>query len=163
MRTLIASSRLGVVSCHDGASPGPTEPYRTEFQSGQTWLYRTRPGEEASRITVCRVESHAELGSIVHVHVDGVAIKNPGAPGGFSSHVQHMPFSADALRRSVVAAGEPRRTVPDYEEGYDTWRQAFDRGPGGIFTVSVAEGLDFVEQVLGRSVVENGLTGTDGS
>lgn len=121
-----------------------------EFHPGQTWQYKTRSGEEASRVVVCRVDSDAKLGPIVHVYVDGIAIKNPHVPDGVSRVVQHMPFSAEALRESVVAVEESRQPLPDFEEGYDTWREAFDNGEAGVFTVSVAEGLDFMEQAVGR-------------
>ena len=44
------------------------------FAPGQVWTYKTRPGEEASRIIVCRVETDPKLGEIVHIHVNGLQI-----------------------------------------------------------------------------------------
>ena len=122
----------------------------SEFEPGQTWQYETRPGEGASRLVVCKVETDPKLGTIVHIHVEGVAIKNPRASGGTNRILPHLPLSAAALRKSVVARGPTREELPAYAEGYDTWRQSFDAGKAGVFSVSVAESLDFLEQALAR-------------
>ena len=122
----------------------------SEFFAGQVWTYTTRSGEDDSRLVVCKVEHNAKLGSIIHIHVEGVAIKSPSSPGGVSDVVGHMPFAEESLRESVVTAEETRTQLPDYEEGYRTWKSAFDAGKAGIFTTSVAEGVDFMEQALNR-------------
>lgn len=136
---------LGPVACMRDASKE-----ETEFAPGQVWRYETRPGEEASRIVVCRVEPGTRLGTIVHVRVEGVAIRNPAAAAGVARFIGHMPFAARSLRDSVVALETVRTSLPAYEEGYETWKAAFDEDGAGIFTVSVAEGIDFVEQTLNR-------------
>lgn len=41
---------------------------------GQVWTYRTRPGEEQSRVQVFVVEDVPSVGEVVHVSVDGVRI-----------------------------------------------------------------------------------------
>ena len=120
------------------------------FRAGQVWKYQTRPGEEASRVVVCRVEPDAKLGTIIHISVEGVAIKTPASPDGLSRHIGHMPFARKALRQSVVALESTRESLPDYEEGYRIWKEGFDNGKAGIFTISVAEGIDFMEQALNR-------------
>lgn len=35
-------------------------------------------------------------------------------------------------------------------EGYEEWRHAFDAGDAGIFTITVAEGVEFVTQAMSR-------------
>ena len=59
--------------------------------AGQVWSYATRPGEEASRIVICRVETDPKLGEMVHIHVRGLRFKNKHVPGGFSDTIGHMP------------------------------------------------------------------------
>jgi hypothetical protein len=122
----------------------------SDFSVGQVWKYKTRPGEEASRLVVCRVESNEKLGPIIHIHVEGVAIKSPASPDGVSRVIGHMPFAERALLESVVSVEETRQRLPDYEEGYNIWKKAFDNGNAGIFTISVADGVDFMEQALNR-------------
>ena len=153
MRSLVVSLvalLVAIPCCRDSSSGSAPESSMIEFSAGQTWQYKTRPGEEASRLVVCRVDADRKLGTIVHVYVEGVAIKSPRAQGGVTRVVHHLPFAAEALRNSVGAPGAHRDDLPDYQDGYDTWRQAFDSGKAGVFTISVAESLDFMEQAIGK-------------
>jgi len=107
-----------------------------KYSPGQVWAYRTRKGEESSTITVLRVESLPKLGVIVHVRLDGIELKN--CSGGPSpTTIGHAPFTKDALDRSVTRLLEQGRTLPDYEQGYNNWREAC----GGVYTITVAEML----------------------
>jgi hypothetical protein len=123
----------------------------SRFEPGQVWTYHTRPGEEESRLTVVKVEPHDKVGTIVHIRVDGVAQKNPHAPGGVSRVIHHMPFAAEAIDKSVIELAASDRPVPaSFEEGYRLWKEAFDKGKAGVFTVTVAESITFCEEVLNR-------------
>jgi hypothetical protein len=114
------------------------------FRAGQVWRYSTRPGEEGSTLLIQRVERDAKLGIIIHIGVSGLNLRGVvGAKG----EIGHMPFAESAVTRSVVnlaSQGEP----PPISEGYRLWRQAFDEGKGGVFTISVAEAVSFVEQTM---------------
>jgi hypothetical protein len=116
------------------------------FEAGDVWSYHARPGEPDSTLTVLRVD-HEEVGTIVHIRVDGLRIPNPHHPAGVSGEIMHMPFAEDAVARSVterVASGAP---VPE-EGGYDEWRRAFDAGEAGVFTLTVAEAVEVMEQAI---------------
>jgi hypothetical protein len=125
----------------------------SKYEPGQVWTYRTRSGEEGSRLTVVKVEAHnKKLGAIVHVRIDGVAQKNPHAPEGVSLVIRHMPFAEAAIDRSVVELVESGVPVPaDFEEGYRHWKQACDAGKGGVWTITVAESISACEEALARS------------
>ena len=124
----------------------------SQFKPGQVWTYHTRPGEEDSRITVVKVESHERLGTIVHIRIDGVAQKNPHAPDGVSRVIHHTPFAEEALARSVVELVVDDGPVPTtFERGYAIWKESFDRGKAGVFTITVAESITFCEGVLNRA------------
>ncbi len=118
------------------------------YQVGEKWNYRTRQGEEDSLLTVSKVESSSKLGVIVHVSVDGLRIENPSAPGGVSETIGHMPFTEAAIDKSVTSRAGSSRPVTLDDEGYKTWRRASDAGRAGVFTVTVAEGVDLVAQSL---------------
>jgi hypothetical protein len=121
------------------------------FQTGQVWSYRTRAGEEDSRLTVVKVEDHERLGTLVHIRVDGVAQKNPHAPDGVSRVIHHMPFTEEALGRSVVELVAADAPVPaTFQEGYGIWKEAFDRDKAGVFTITVAEAIAFCEEATNR-------------
>ena len=38
--------------------------------------------------------------------------------------------------------------MPYFEDGYRLWRETFEQEEAGVFEVSVAEGVDFVQQTL---------------
>jgi hypothetical protein len=121
-----------------------------KYHAGDKWNYRTRPGEEDSLLTVLKVESSPNLGVIVHVSLDGLRIESASAPGGVLETIGHMPFAEAAMEKSVTtraAAGVP---VTEDDEGYDQWRRAFDAGDAGIFTITVADGVEFIVQTLSQ-------------
>jgi hypothetical protein len=122
----------------------------TELEAGQVWSYRTREGEAGSRVTICRVEESEALGEIVHVQVTDVAMASPSAPDGIARIVHHLPFSGEALRASLVELEGSARVPASYEEGYGIWREAFDAGEAGVFSISVAEAIGVMEETLGR-------------
>jgi hypothetical protein len=120
------------------------------FVPGQVWTYTTRPGEEGSRIVICRVEEDPKLGEIVHIHVNGVRLKNKHAPDGFSDQIGHMPYSGDALRKSVGKIERAGTALPHFEDGYQEWRSAFDNGKAGVWTASVSEAIAGMEAALNQ-------------
>jgi hypothetical protein len=117
------------------------------YAPGQVWMYGTRPGEDASRVTVLRVDKTDAAGFIIHVRVDDVSVRNPSAPDGVARTISHLPFSADAIDASVLTM-EGTSSVPDFQDGYELWREAFDQGKGGVWTVSVAEAVGAMETAL---------------
>lgn len=120
------------------------------FRPGQVWSYRARPGEEDSTLTILKVETHPQLGTIVHVGVSGVRVRAPLAPDGYAREIGHMPFAEEALLRSVTARVRDGAPTEMGEEGYREWRRAFEAGKGGVFTTGVAEGVGYVEQALNQ-------------
>jgi len=116
--------------------PEPQIVTDVKYSPGQVWDYHTREGVESSTITILRVESLPKIGVIVHVRVDGIRLKN--CSGGPSpTTIGHAPFTRDALDRSVTKLVEQGHALPDYEEGYNNWREAC----GGVYTIPVAETL----------------------
>jgi protoporphyrinogen oxidase len=79
-----------------------------------------------------------------------VHIKNPRAPGGFSDTLQHGPFSEEAIAASVTTLMGETKTLPAYEEGYREWRKAFDAGKAGVFSITVADAVGFMESAINR-------------
>ncbi len=121
-----------------------------EFKAGQVWSYRTRPNETGSTLLIDKVESDARLGSIYHVSVTGLKVKNPRAPDGETRELPHFPVSRKTLEDSVLKLMGNSAPDPQYLEGYATWKQAFDAGNAGIFTIPVGEIVGFIEQTLNQ-------------
>ncbi|WP_293912117.1 hypothetical protein [Deinococcus sp.] len=86
--------------------------------------------------------------SVVHVALDGLALKNPHAREGFSTSLGHTPVSETALRRCLSVLDDEHADLPDYESGYDNWKAAAEQGQGAHFAVDLAEIVESLEQAL---------------
>lgn len=116
------------------------------FKVGQRWHYKTRPKEEESTFTIVKIERHPDHGYILHVSVEGVRVENPFSTKGIVTVIPHLPFSHEALERSVTDLAEENVPLPtNFVEGYKIWQQAFNEGKAGIFTITVAEAVDYTE------------------
>ena len=121
----------------------------TKFAAGQVWKYKTRPNESDSRLTVVRVDpDDHEFGNIIHIYISAVDIPNSDAPDGKTVFIQHMPYEEDALSNSVVELDTETKELPDYQDGYKLWKEAFEKGEAGVFSVDVSKAVDFVEQSI---------------
>jgi len=117
---------------------------------GQVWSYKTRPGEEKSSFQVVKIEYHSILGTIIHVAIRRLQVNNPLSPDGISENIPHLPFSEDAVSRSALKLLEENADSPAYEEGYQMWREDFDAGNAGIFTITVSEAVEVMEATLNQ-------------
>jgi hypothetical protein len=117
-----------------------------DFNEGQVWSYKARPGEEESTLLINKLEDDPKLGHIYHISISKVQIKS--GPGVFTDQMPHLPVSRQTLELSctnLVGRSEPN---PMYLPGYRMWKQAFDAGHAGIYTISIAEILDLAEKML---------------
>lgn len=128
--------------------PVLTELSAAKYQVGETWKYKPRPGEEGSVLTIVRVESSPNFGVIVHISLAGLHIQNAHSPHGTSGEIAHMPFSEAAIDKSVTSLVNTTSALPHFEDGYREWRTAFDQGKGGVFTITIAEAVGYMESVL---------------
>lgn len=118
-----------------------------EFSAGQEWRYSTRPNEENSTLVILKVEEYEGVGEVVHIAVDGLSIRNTEKPESPHSDISHMPFVAEAVRKCVTELVGYIK-VPDFSEGYESWREAYEDGDAGFFTISVSESVEFMEETL---------------
>jgi hypothetical protein len=145
---LVVTSGTGqsVTQNKDSGCPEPSTIVDSKFKPGQVWQYKTRQGEDGSTVTVLRTETLAKGGTVIHVRVDGIRLKN--CTGGPEPNlIGHAPFAKDALDRSVtklLRTGE----VPDYAEGYEDWRSHC----GGVYTITVKEMLDVDQTTFTKGV-----------
>jgi hypothetical protein len=123
-----------------------------DYAAGQVWTYHVNPGDEASTLQINKIEQDPKLGAIFHISVFGLRISNPRVVGGILTELPHLPVSKETLDKSVVSlVNVPVRPV-SYEEGYAHWRQAFDAGHAGIYTISIAEIVTLAEQTMSKAV-----------
>jgi hypothetical protein len=112
-----------------------------KFHPGQVWTYQSRPSETTSTLTILRVDSSEKSGVIIHIRVDGLRAHNPR--GELVTHVEHMPFTRDAMLLSVDHLLKSNQSLPNLE-GLDRWRADC----GGVYTISVRDAVDVMEKTL---------------
>jgi hypothetical protein len=117
-----------------------------DFGEGQVWAYKTRAGEEESTILINKVENDPKLGHIYHISIWKVQVK--GSRGVFTDQLPHLPVSRQTLESSCTKFVGRSESNPMYLPGYRMWKQAFDAGHAGIYTISIAEILDLTEKML---------------
>ncbi len=121
-----------------------------KYKGGQVWAYHTRLHETDSTLTVVKTEMDDTLGSIIHIHIQGLRIGNPHDKLGLTSVATHLPCSEEAIDQSVIEVLKASTLLPEYEEGYQQWREAFDAGNAGIWGIPVAKMVDAMETVLNQ-------------
>lgn len=120
-----------------------------KFQEGQVWKYKTRKNETESVLIILKVEKEAEE-IRVHIAIDKAKIKNPRSNSGFTQTISHLPFSYKALDESVIELLHQNTELPDFSEGFNTWKQAFLQARAGVFSIPVAEAVDYVERTINQ-------------
>jgi hypothetical protein len=120
-------------------------PVASDFLEGQVWSYKTRGGEETSTILINKVESNAKLAQIFHISVIGVRVKNRRATSDVTTELPHLPVSKQTLDASCVEIVGRSSPHPQYIAGYTDWKRAFDQGRAGIWTASISEIVQAIE------------------
>ncbi|MBC7669728.1 MAG: hypothetical protein H7236_15065 [Gemmatimonadaceae bacterium] len=72
-------------------------------------------------------------------------------PGAKIDVLGHIPVDAKVLAASCPKTQASQALAPDFEGGYASWRQAFESGKGGYFTISISEILDVVKKTMSEA------------
>src|SRR5262245_54798281 len=120
-----------------------------KYQPGQIWKYHTRPGEEASRLVVCQVNTHTGYGSIIFVNVRDLVIKVPFAFEITINKLAYLPLTERAIDESVIELENDDVAIPDFFEGYQQLREALKSEEGDAFTLPVYDLLQMIESSAG--------------
>lgn len=118
----------------------------TDFKVGQIWKYDTRTGEDSSTVTILKIEKYEKNDTIIHIRVDNVKVFSPQSATGYSNVVGHLPYAKNALRKSLTKLVEQTNNLPDFSEGYNLWKEAWDIGIGGYWTVDLKEAINGVDK-----------------
>ena len=61
-----------------------------------------------------------------------------------------MPFLEAAIEKSGLKLLKEKVDLPDFEEGYQIWRKAFDANKAGAYSITVADAVGVMETALNR-------------
>lgn len=118
-----------------------------EFAPGQVWSYEhAEPG--SSRVIIGKIDHfEGQQEAVVSILVTDVPI-----PTTYSTHqtIRHTPIEEEALRKSVVALEGKTQVPHDFTAGYQQWREVFDRGEAGYFTIPVHEIVQAIGQAMSQ-------------
>jgi hypothetical protein len=126
-----------------GAFAIAATPATDTYAEGQVWEYKARPQDKGSLLKIQKIEAlpeFADKGSVYHVSIIGLNFN--GLP--LAGYIQHAPFTKGSLDASVTRLSSSSVEFPDASGGIAEWKRA----QGGVFTVTVAEAVSFVEQMV---------------
>lgn len=124
---------------------------RPDYAPGQSWTYRTRPGEDDSRVAIRRVDHEPEDGDVFHVSILGVKLRNHRVPGGLQPAMHHAAVSRVTLDASLLEPAGAADADESWRDGYAVWRQAYDNGDAGVFDIGIGDVLGYIERVVAAS------------
>jgi hypothetical protein len=120
------------------------------YKVGQVWSYKTRPNEIKSTFIVVKVESDPKLGNIIHIALKDLKIKNSRSSNGITDTMNHLPFAEEAISKSAVKLLKEKAELPNFVEGYNLWRDAFNQKRAGVYTITIAEAIKVAEESLNQ-------------
>ena len=118
------------------------------FKVGQVWKFDNRIGEDSATLTILKIEKYEKGDTIIHIRVDGVKMYNPKVASGYSNDIGHLPFSQKSIEKSVTKLVGQKDRLPDFSEGYSQWKEAWDNGKGGYWTVKIKEAIEGVDSIM---------------
>jgi len=126
------------------------KPTASKYKIGQMWSCKTRPDEKDSYFIVVKIDANEKLGNIIHIALRNLKMKNPNSPDGISDGANHLPFSEKAISESEVKLLKEKVDLPNFEEGYEMWKEAFNAKRAGIYTTTIAKVVDVMEKGLNQ-------------
>ena len=124
---------------------------KPDYTEGQVWTYDHRPGEDGSRVVIRKIGVEPEDGEVFHVSILGVRLRNHRVPGGAQPAMHHAAVLRTTLDKSLRELTPASDHDAAWESGYAVWRQAYDNGDAGVFELSIAEILGYIEMVVAAS------------
>ncbi|MGD9669313.1 MAG: hypothetical protein AB7U75_09685 [Hyphomicrobiaceae bacterium] len=119
------------------------------FEAGQVWRVLGRRQDGDAHVAVLAVIEDVKLGQICAIAMTGVHIRNAFVEGGVQTQLPHAPVAAEVLRAAVIELVESDGPTADdiaSAEAYLQWREPYDAGEAGVFTIPLNEILDVIEQ-----------------
>lgn len=131
-------------------------PETMKYKVGQEWNYKARTGEEKSTLKILKIEEYPTHGKVIHISIGGLKVGDPDVEKGFANEFTHIPITEEALDKSVTELKNEKVKLPNKIDGYDYWKKEFDQGIAGVFSISVSEIVDLMEEsiITGNGVVE---------
>ena len=124
-----------------------------KFIVGQEWNYETREGEENSTLKILKIDEIENTEkNIIHISISGLKIENPNNSAKYYKDLRHIPICEKTLKNSVTKVKNEKSELPDFNEGYSIWKEAYEKKEAGFFTISVLEIVKFMDKTINQGI-----------
>lgn len=121
------------------------------YLPGEVWHYASRDSEPHARCFIVKIDRQENGEEIFHIALDNLAIQGPdledGAPGVLTV-IGHLPVSRQCLEASLTQRATFAGEVPDVDDGYRRWHEAFKAGEAGVFDIPLATIVEVMERAV---------------
>ena len=115
------------------------------MEVGQKYSFNIEGSHPNPHFIICKIDKdHSK--EIASIYIGGLKFKNPSSPSGFSETISHVPVDIEPLKSANIKLISDNVAIPEYVEGYNSWRQAFESGEAGYFAIPPER---IVEYILG--------------
>ena len=120
-----------------------------DYREGEVWTFRSAPLPE-SRVVIGKIDAHERFDQMFSVSIKTVPLATGAAGEIRVSDISHAPVTKSVLDASLleqVGIGEPSEA---FAEGYGQWREAFDSGKAGVFTIEISKVVEAINLVWSK-------------
>jgi len=114
-----------------------------DFEVGQIWSAKGREKDPDPKLIVLRIERGEAVGDVVFIAIAGVKVCLPSGQCG--DVFTPLAISKRALDRSVKEQIGHSDQLPDFEKGYQFWKDGRAKGAAVTIDVPLADALDQIE------------------
>lgn len=68
--------------------------------------------------------------------------------GGYQTYLPHLPYAENVVADSITELIGEVEELPDYLEGYNNWKEPFDKGEAGIWTLGLKETVEAIDSMM---------------
>jgi hypothetical protein len=120
-----------------------TAAFAADFEVGQIWSAKGRAKDPDPKLIILKIERVPAIGEVVFIALAGVQICLPSGQCG--DVFTPLAMSKRALDQSVKEQIGQSDQLPDFEKGYQFWKDGVAKGAPVTITVPLAEALDQIE------------------
>lgn len=120
-----------------------TAAFAADYEVGQIWSAKGRAKDPEPKLIVLKIERGEAVDDVVFVAVAGVKVCLP--TGQCGDVFTPLAISKRALDQSVKEQIGHSDQLPDFEKGYQFWKDGRAKGAAVTIDVPLAEALDEIE------------------
>lgn len=116
---------------------------------GQKYSFQMKGQSTNPYFIVCKIDE--EKGKkIVGVYFGGLKFKNPQSKTGYGESISHAPVEEEALIKSQIKLIAENVVLPEFKEGYETWKKEYDNGNAGYFNISPDKIVEYIVEAVNK-------------